>query len=326
MSKVKVSVLVPVYNSAKFLRECLDSLVDQTMKELEFILVNDGSTDESLEIMEEYKKKDGRFKILDKKNTGYGDSLNQAMRLAGGEYIGIVEPDDYCSKKMFEVLYGLAKSGDYEIARGEYYECRGEQKEHHRMKIGVEKKSVFAPIKDYVIFYETPAIWSAIYQKEMIEKNGIEFLPTPGAAYQDAGFNFKTLACAKKVVYTNTPVYYYRMDNPNSSVKDLKKTMAVVREYKEIEKFVEKMPEGDLLVKYCQVAKFGAYHWNLQRLEKQTWMEFAKAMKEEFAQELKQGHLEKAYFPKKYWASLSLLLKAPIGLYRFLFVVKKRLK
>ena len=95
MAKVKVSVLVPIYNSEGFLRECLDSLIGQSVRELEFILVNDGSTDNSLAIMEEFKKSDARIVVLDKKNTGYGDSLNQAMRLSRGEYIGIVEPDDY---------------------------------------------------------------------------------------------------------------------------------------------------------------------------------------------------------------------------------------
>ena len=326
MARVKISVLVPIYNSGDYLTTCLDSLLRQSMKELEFILVNDGSTDQSLEIMKRYKKNDSRFVILDKENTGYGDSLNEAMNIARGEYIGIVEPDDFCDEKMFETLYGLVKGGDYDIARGEYFEyCDGERKQH-KLKIGVGKKSVFVPVRDYAVFYEAPAIWSAIYKKEMINKNEIKFLPTAGATYQDTGFNFKTLACAKKVVYTNRPVYYYRMDNPSSSVKDLKKVLAVVREYEEIEKFIKKMPNSDLLIKYCQVAKFGAYHWNLQRLRKEEWKKFARIMKKEFKKEQEDGNIERIYFPKKYWLSLMLLMKIPMNIYYCLFMVRQRLK
>lgn len=326
MSKVKISVLVPIYNSADYLEQCLNSLTEQSMKELEFILVNDGSIDQSLEIMQKYKDSDSRFVILNKENTGYGDSLNKAMNLAKGDYIGIVEPDDFCDRKMFEVLNKLAESGDFDIVRGEYFEFCNDKKKRHRMGVKVEKRTVFVPLRDYAVFYEAPAIWSAIYRKKMINDNNIRFLPTAGAAYQDAGFNFKTLACAKEVVYTDRPVYYYRIDNPNSSVKDSKKASAVVREYKEVENFIEKMPDGDLLVKYCQVAKFGAYHWNLQRLRKKEWKKFAKIMKEEFKKEQQDGNIERKYFPRKYWLSLMLLINAPVNLYYVLFIVRQRLK
>ena len=114
---VNVSVLVPIYNASGYLRECLESLKKQTLKGMEFILVNDGSTDESLKIMKEYEKVDARFVILNKKNTGYGDSLNKAMKLTKGKYIGIVEPDDFCDEKMFEVLYKMAENKKVNIVR-----------------------------------------------------------------------------------------------------------------------------------------------------------------------------------------------------------------
>ena len=88
---VKVSVLVPIYNVEEFLPECLDSLVNQTLREIEIICINDGSKDDSLKILKEYASKDKRIKIIDKKNTGYGDSMNQGLKKATGEYVGIVE-------------------------------------------------------------------------------------------------------------------------------------------------------------------------------------------------------------------------------------------
>ena len=324
--KIKISVLVPIYNSAEYLQQCLASLEEQTLNSLEFILINDGSIDESLGIMEEYKNKDVRFKIVDKKNTGYGDSLNKAIKLANGEYIGIVEPDDFCDKKMFEVLYGLAKEEKADIVRGGYYEYSEEAIKKHSFRVDVKGKEIFRPIEDYEVFFEVPAIWSAIYKKELLINNKIGFLPTAGAAYQDTGFNFKTLACADKVVYTNDALYYYRVDNPNSSVKDLRKSMAVVKEFGSIESFIQKLPEHDLLAKYCQVAKFGAYHWNLGHLEKKVGKKFVRVMKEEFIEARKAGLLEKKYFPKKYWLSLNVLLNGPVSLYYGLFVVRNYLK
>jgi hypothetical protein len=168
-----------------------------------------------------------------------------------------------------------------------------------------------------------PAIWSAIYRKDMIERNEITFLATPGASYQDTGFNIKTLACAEKVAFVDEPLYYYRMDNPGSSVKDVKKVMAVVKEYEEIEKFICRRKDRDLLMKYCQVAKFGGYHWNLLRLSKKEAKKFITRMKREFVEEKKKGNIEKKYFPKKYWISLNLLLRVPVGLYWALLSLEK---
>ena len=320
---VNVSVLVPIYNTSKYIKECLDSLKNQTMQELEFILVNDGSTDDSLRIMKKYRQIDSRFKILDKENTGYGDSMNQAMKMAKGEYIGIVEPDDFCDKSMFRTLYETAKTERADIVRGNYYDFGEDGKTLHKMNLSIKKRKVLKPIKNYDVFYEAPAIWSAIYRKDMIDRNEIKFLATPGASYQDIGFNFKTLACAGKVVYIDKPLYFYRVDNPNSSVKDTKKMMAVVKEYGEVEKFISKLEERGLLIKYCQVAKFGGYHWNLLRLPNREAKRFIVRMKKEFTEEKKRGNIEKKYFPKKYWVSLGLLLRAPAELYWALLILEK---
>lgn len=93
-NKVKVSIVVPIYNVEKYLRQCLDSIVNQTLKNIEIICVNDGSTDNSLKIIQEFADKDSRIKIINKENTGYGNSMNIGFDAAIGEYIGIVESDD----------------------------------------------------------------------------------------------------------------------------------------------------------------------------------------------------------------------------------------
>lgn len=104
MQSCAVSILVPVCNVKKYLRECLDSLERQTLENIQIICIDDGSTDSSPEILKEFQARDSRFEIISKKNSGYGDSMNQGLAQAHGEYIGIVESDDFVNFDMFEKL------------------------------------------------------------------------------------------------------------------------------------------------------------------------------------------------------------------------------
>lgn len=117
-----VSILVPIYNVERYLEKCLNSLISQTLKNIEIICINDGSTDNSLAIIKKYAQKDSRIVIINKKNTGYGDSMNQGLKRAKGEYIGIVESDDFVDKKMFEVLYNMALQYKADIVKSSFYQ------------------------------------------------------------------------------------------------------------------------------------------------------------------------------------------------------------
>ena len=111
-SKPRVSIIIPTYNVETYLKECLDSVANQTLRDIEIICVNDGSTDDSLSILEDYQRKDDRIKIISKPNAGYGHTMNVGFDAATGEYIGIVEPDDYVELDMYETLYNEAIKND----------------------------------------------------------------------------------------------------------------------------------------------------------------------------------------------------------------------
>jgi glycosyltransferase involved in cell wall biosynthesis len=115
MNNVKVSIIVPVYNVEKYLRQCMDSIVDQSLKEIEIICVNDGSSDNSLQILEEYVQKDKRIKMINNRNVGAWAARNTGMEYATGEYIGFVDSDDFIDEKMYENLYINAKSNKSDI-------------------------------------------------------------------------------------------------------------------------------------------------------------------------------------------------------------------
>ena len=115
MQGSKVSIIIPVYKTEKFLRKCLDSVVNQTLQDIEIIIVDEGDMDECRSIIDEYERNDSRIKTIHEKNGGYGVSINKGFDLATGEYIGIVESDDFVDENMFEDLYKIAKDSDADI-------------------------------------------------------------------------------------------------------------------------------------------------------------------------------------------------------------------
>ena len=117
----KVSVVVPVYNVEQYLEEALRSLVRQTLHDIEIVVVNDGSTDGSLEIIRRFMENDSRIVLIDKENGGYGKAMNVGLDRAAGEYIGILEPDDYVPLDMYEDLYEAAHAHDLDLVKADFY-------------------------------------------------------------------------------------------------------------------------------------------------------------------------------------------------------------
>lgn len=118
---VKVSIIIPVYNVEEYLVECMDSVTGQTLNDIEIICVNDGSTDSSLQILKKYRKKDERIILIDKENGGYGQAMNRGFEKASGEYVGIVEPDDYVPLNMYEELYEKASKYELDFVKADFY-------------------------------------------------------------------------------------------------------------------------------------------------------------------------------------------------------------
>ena len=322
----KVSVLVPIYNVEQYLPECLNSLCEQTLKNIEIICINDGSTDASGAILDEYAKNNSNIIVINKKNSGYGDSMNRGLEAATGEYIGIVESDDFIDANGFEKLYELAKKTDADIVKANYYYHSKDKDEVHEVVKNQKLNKAITISDDYSILLEEPGIWSAIYRRDFLNENRIRFRKTPGASYQDTGFFFKTACAAKKIVYTKNAYLHYRTDNANSSVKSLEKVNYVVEEYVDIEKFLEKCEISDDVKYTIQAAKFGAFHWNLQRLPKDLAQDFIETIKREFTKAEKKGLLQKEYFPTKYWLALQLILKSSTKTSANILQIRKKLR
>lgn len=242
MNNIKVSILVPICNVEKYLDKCLQSIIKQSLNEIEIVCINDGSKDNSLEIIKKYAQNDNRIIIIDKANTGYGDSMNQGLRIAKGEYIGIVESDDFIDGDMFRKLYENAKKYNADIVKSNFYfYWENPLKLIYKNNLKIKSILLDTEICRRKLFLGMPAIWSAIYKNDWLKKEKIEFLPTPGASYQDISFRFKSVALAQKIVLIPEALLYYRQDNPNSSVKStaMDKIYLNHKEYDEIKKFIK---------------------------------------------------------------------------------------
>ncbi|HIU73272.1 MAG TPA: glycosyltransferase family 2 protein [Candidatus Aphodousia faecipullorum] len=262
----KISILIPCCNVEQYVGQCVESVLRQTLSDIEVICINDGSKDNTLSILYDFEKKDHRIRIINKSNSGYGDSMNRALALAKGEYVGIVESDDFVDEGMFQALYEVANREDAEIVRSCYFEYKGGVDTY----VGndwVPKNRTHNPNVETAAFLQAPAIWSAIYRRSWLEKEDIRFLPTPGASYQDTSFAFKCYACCERFHMLDRAFLHYRLDNQSSSVNNPGKVMCVCDEWREIYRFVRKNKRRHAhLYSLLPYMQYGTYKWNFERL------------------------------------------------------------
>lgn len=296
----KVSILVPIYNVEKYLEQCLDSLIHQTLSDIEIICINDGSTDSCTSILEKYSQMDSRIKVINKGNSGYGDSMNKGLDNATGEYIGIVESDDFVDANMFEELYNLATKNDCEIVKSDWFQYWTDKNLNRKFgKIPRYKcNKIISAKKDKSLLRFTPSIWSAIYKREFLDRYDIRFLPTPGASYQDTSFTFKVFMCASRVLFTSKAYLYYRQDNINSSVKSTGKIYSICNEYQETERFIDEHPELSAFKEYIYALEYKACLWNLQRMDEVFYQEFIDFFSSRFQSIYNSGILKFHFFKK----------------------------
>ena len=215
---IKLSIIVPVYNVAEYLERCLNSLINQTLNEIEIICVNDGSTDNSLCILEKFAGLDKRIKIINQKNKGLSGARNTGIKLIQGEYFGFLDSDDWVDLDYFEKLYKRAKNCDADISLGDFIR-KGKFKHKIRLKLNKEEEFVVDNEKFYGSqFYHFPCVWNKIYKTSKF--NDLRFIE--GIFFEDGPYTIQALHRANKVVTCcNTYLYYFV--NPNSIVKTLNK-------------------------------------------------------------------------------------------------------
>lgn len=215
----KVSIIVPAYNTEKYISKCLESLVNQTLKEIEIILIDDGSKDNTLNIAKSFMEKDSRIKIISQTNQKQGAARNQGMRVAKGEYIGFVDSDDWVDLNYFEKLYLAAKKYDSDIALATNVRI-GNGKTKKRLNITKEEfVTSFQDKIDISHQAKNPCPTNKIYRREMLSINNITW--PEGVYCEDKLFTIQALYYSNGIV-TVPDIYYYYYRNPTSTVNSKK--------------------------------------------------------------------------------------------------------
>ena len=223
----KVSVIVPVYKVDKYLTQCLNSIVNQTLEEMEIIIVDEGDQDRCREIIDFFEAHDPRILAPHRKNGGYGASCNLGISMARGEYIAIVESDDFIEPEMYEEMYAYAKALDADVVKTPYSEYFANGEKHdcaYRRYIAesVPANMCFS-IKQYGILLEIHAsLWSGLYRTSYMRENHIQFVQAKGGAYVDVGFRIDTLLHSEKIAWLDKPYYNYRVDSEGSTTNNFK--------------------------------------------------------------------------------------------------------
>ncbi len=218
MDNILVSILVPVYNTSEYLRKCLDTLTNQTLKEIEIICVNDGSTDNSLEILEEYRAKDPRVIIVNKKNGGLPSARNAGIDNARGEYLGFVDSDDYVEPTMFELLYKAAKKRNSEVVVcGAEIFPESPAPSAWLREVLSPRDCHYPKFTTDVLFKEKsrPFLWRNLVKRELIERENIR-LKEDIVLGEDQAFQFKVYPKAKGITFISDKLYHYCWYRPGS--------------------------------------------------------------------------------------------------------------
>lgn len=212
----KISVIIPCYNVEKYLRECLDSVVNQTLKDIEIICVNDGSTDGTQKILEEYEQKDNRILVINKPNGGLSSARNAGMGKVHGEYLAFLDSDDWVDLNFYEKLYNAAKLENADSAIGKTFLYWDKNKIEKISWIDVYvhnlNKNIIDTIADKRFVIYTSVVWNKIYRTELIKNNGLRFIE--GGYIEDLPFTFAlAMQVNKFVLVPDTALYYRQRDN-----------------------------------------------------------------------------------------------------------------
>ncbi|MGI6124511.1 MAG: glycosyltransferase [Acetivibrionales bacterium] len=223
MKTPKVSVIVPIYNPGEYLRQCLDTIISQTLTDIEIICVNDGSTDESAEVLAQYQQKDNRIRIVTQENKGGGPARNAGIEIARGEYLSFLDADDYFHKDMLKLASEKADESHADVVIFDIYtvDCATDETGNPTWALEqqfIPPMKVFSKddIPDTIMQLSVCSVWNKLYRREKVVLEKTQFQANPGA--DDIYFSLMSIALAKRVSILNKRLLYYRMDNPTSQL------------------------------------------------------------------------------------------------------------
>lgn len=283
-SSVELSVIYPVYNVAKYLEQCIGTTTAWKADYVEFLFVDDGSPDNSAEIIEAASKKDPRIKLLRKENGGCASARQLGLDMAKGRYIGFVDPDDYTDSIMFHKLLRRAMTGNYDISYCGYSEAYTETGGTKQIKDPLEKPYISGTtnrnaILDLCAFCRV-AIWRGIYSSDMIKRAKLHFY-TDLRRFDDLPFKFETFATAKSVVAIPDHFYYYRIGRPGQDVSANDEKLYVhFPIFQHLDEFVMKHGTNKMM-EMLQIVKLQTHKYALNKILPEYYDQYLRQAKKD---------------------------------------------
>lgn len=228
-NNIKVSVIIPIYNAYDYLRTAMDSVLAQTLKEIEIICIDDGSTDHSLQIIKEYQNIDGRVRIVAENNAGPALARNNGMRRARGEFIAFLDADDFFEPTMLEKLYEIAVKDNLDISIGRY-DIYNSRRSRFEEAVRGDHYDIFTPGKvtskneypDYIFTSTSGAAWNKLFRRSFIEEKGLRFLPDV-KMYEDVYFTVTAISLAERMGKVHEVLIHHRIHSEQARAKSFSK-------------------------------------------------------------------------------------------------------
>ena len=242
----KISIIMPSLNVKKYITQCIESVLVQTLEDYEVICIDAGSTDGTKEMIEQYASKDNRIKLIKSEVKSYGYQVNMGIELAKGDYIAILETDDYIDGDMYRRLYEAAQQDKLDYAKADFDIIYEYNSKHINRKAFVEKdyifgreehnryKRVFNAQEYPQIFTKDVNVWSGIYKREFLNKHNIRFNESAGAAFQDIGFKMLVFTYADRMECIDYSGYRYRTEREGCSSCNNKVLNYAYQEFKRL--------------------------------------------------------------------------------------------
>ncbi|MCM1231016.1 MAG: glycosyltransferase [Ruminococcus flavefaciens] len=320
--KVKVSVIMPSFNVAAYINQCMDSVINQSLQDIEIICVDAGSTDGTLDILRRYEKKDRRIKVIISDKKSYGYQMNLGVNAAHGKYIGIVETDDFILTQMYEELYQIAEENNVDFVKSDFYRFWENDGKLDKLLYGVignnsfynrvvnteEEKRCFPSIASNT--------WCGIYNRKFLLDNHICHNESPGASFQDNGFYFLVLAYAKRGYFVNKAYYMNRRDNPDSSIFNKRKSFCICEEYE----FIENNLKKDEKIYHANKFIFAymcyrAHYFNIRRVPDENMQKYMQRFSDTLSRLDRQGLLKRDVFRGTDWDDARRIIENPMQYY-----------
>lgn len=303
--KIEISIIIPVYNVEKYLKQCLDSILMQTFKNFQIICIDDESTDNSLKILQSYKEKDDRFVIIQQPHSGAFEARNKGIKFAEGKYIQFLDSDDYFEPNLLEEMFNRAEKFNADLVVCSYkkiddknniVESNNPNSAINIDKVPLEKPFCRNDFKDEIFSLLTPVPWNKLYKKDLIIKNNITFPKL--LIYEDIAFVHSAVACANKIIVFDKELINYRFNRYGSLVsKRSKNTIDAVKSciylrdflilknlYNDLEVAYKKALINHIRaeISYCNDIEYNNFLESFKKLLPNNWNDYQQALKKDY--------------------------------------------